>query len=123
MNNLSVREILERFQNDRNNYYYWRIAIGEYRKVKYNMDFTNVNCDHYLTQEFLNRFSALSSSYGQLIKEYGTSTISEIILGGMIVTIERINRNSPPPPEVTNLNELKSSGVPFFVGGNRVALV
>lgn len=122
MNNLSVREILERFQNDRSNYY-WRIAIGEYRKVKYNMDFTNVNCDHYLTQEFLNRLSALSSSYGQLIKEYGTSTISEIILGGMIVTIERINRNSPPPPEVTNLNELKSSGYPFFVGGNRVALV
>jgi len=52
MDNVSVRELLERFDDGGS---FWFISIGEYRAVKYNMDFTNVNCDHYLTQTFINR--------------------------------------------------------------------
>jgi hypothetical protein len=59
MDNVSVRELLKRLDTDLDRDYAWKISIGEYRTVKYNMDFTNGDCDHYLTQSFFNKIDSV----------------------------------------------------------------
>lgn len=89
------------------------------------MDFTSKECDHYLTQAFMDKIYSVNydtdSQVYDLIEEYGTSTISEIILGGMIIVIQ--SYDSAVPPDVTTRKALKDLNIlPIFVGGDRVAL-
>jgi hypothetical protein len=58
----------------------------------------------------------------QFLADYGTSAISDIILGGMIISIRSYAYDGLVPSDVLNKDDLKLAGNPIILGGDRAAL-